>query len=264
MKKFICIAAVAMSAAAFSAEVVEIKTAKDWAKGSGVRVSEAGVWDLIGSRDIKSTKSFKVDPAKKYTLSFEVRKSAATQKVMLYAGFWPLDDDMLTINPHNARCERNSETILTADAKAGSKSIRINEPKRWRKGARLWCVALNDKKNCTGLDMNVICNQSCSEQAADGSMEVKLKQPLTKDYKANTPIHFHSDGPGMYSVCKEKDPGTEWETITSTVSGIQTAAGIPANNKWWVGSKYGKIRILLVSRDRKSKVQLRNVKLTIE
>ena len=259
-----CIAAIAMSTAAIYAEVIEIKTIKDWAKGSGVRVSEAGVWDIIGARDISTAKSFKVDPAKKYTLSFEVRKSAATQKVMVYAGFWPLDADMVRIMPHNARCESRSETVLTADAKAGSKSIRINEPKRWRKGARLWCVSFNDRKNCSGLDMSVICNLSCGEQAADGSMEVKLKQPLTKDYPANTPIHFHSEGPGMYSACKEKNPSTEWETVTATVTGVQGAAGIPKNDQWWAGSKYAKMRFLVVSSDRKSQVQLRNVKLTIE
>ena len=265
MKKSMLFAALCLSAAALSAaETIEIKSYKDWAKGSFVRLQADGVWEVPGSRDLSNAKSFKVDPAKKYTLSFEVRKTPETQKVFFYAGFWPLNEDMVRISPHHARCERNSETVLTADAASGSKSIRINQPKRWKKGAKTWCVSFNDRKNCSGLDMNVICNAGCGEQAADGSMEVTLKAPLTKDYKAGTPVHFHSDGPGMYSACKEKDPATEWEKISVTVSGIQTAAGAPGYDRWWMGTKYGKLRFLIASRDRNAKVQLRNIKLTVE
>ena len=265
MKKTMLFAALALTAGSVcAAETIEIKAYKDWAKGSYVKPQADGVWEIPGSRDLSNAKSVKVDPAKKYTLSFEVRKTPETQKVFFYAGFWPLNEDMVRIAPHNARCERNSETVLTADAAAGSKSIRITEPKRWRKGARSWCVSLNDKKNCSGVDMSVICNAGCGEQAADGSMEVMLKSPLTKDYKAGTAVHFHSEGPGMYSACKEKDPSTEWEKVSVTVSGIQTTAGTPKNDQWWAGTKYAKIRFLVSTSDRKAKVQLRNIKLIVE
>ena len=264
MKKIISVTAIFILITTVFAEVIEIKSLKDWAQGSGVRVSEQNIWDIIGSRDISNSKSFKVIPDKKYTLSFEVRKSAETQKVLLYVGFWPLDMDMVRINPHNARCEKNSETVLTSNAAKGSKSIRINQPKRWKKGAKLWCVSFNDRKNCSNLDMNVICNHSSGEQAADGSIEVKLKSPLTNDYKENTPVHFHSEGPGMYSICQEKVLNTEWEKVSGTITGIQKIVGVPKNNQWWPGSKYGKLRFLIITSGPKSKVQLRNIKLTIE
>ncbi len=258
-------AALMLGAAAVSAaETIEIKAYKDWAKGSFVRPKADGVWEIPGSRDLSNAKSFKVDPVKKYTLSFEVRKTPESQNVLFYAGFWPLNEDMVRIMPHHARCERNSETVLTADAAAGSKSIRINEPKRWKKGARTWCAAFSDKKDCKNLDMSVICNAGCGEQAADGSMEVMLKEPLSKDIKAGTAIHFHSEGPGMYSACSEKAPGTEWETLSVTISGEQLPGSLPKNNQWWAGTRYGKIRFLVVTGDRNAKVQLRNIKLTVE
>lgn len=265
MKKSMLFAVLALSAVTVSAaEVIEIKTTKDWAKGSYVRPQSDGSWVIPGARDLSSAKSFKVDPAKKYTLSFDVRKSAGSQKVFFYAGFWALNEDMVRIAPHNVRCEHNSETILTADAAAGSKSIRITEPKRWKKGAKAWCVALSDKKTCNAPDMSVICNTGCGEQAADGSMEVMLKAPLPKDYKANTPVHFHSEGPGLYAVCSEKDPSTEWETVSATITGIQSFGSAIKLNQWWPGSKYGKLRFLVLTSDRQAKVELRNIKLTIE
>ena len=92
----------------------------------------------------------------------------------------------------------------------------------------------------------------------------ELKSPLTKDYKAGSAVHFHSEGPGMYSACKEKDPSTEWEKVSVTVSGIQTTAGTPKNDQWWAGTKYAKIRFLVTTSDRKAKVQLRNIKLIVE
>lgn len=264
MKKRMLFAAAVLSFITVTAQTVEIKVLKDWARGSRVKQAAGGVWEITGSGDLSNAKSFKVDPAKKYTLSFEVRKTAATQKVFFYAGYWPLDADMVRIMPHNVRCERNSETVLTADAKAGSKKIRIMAPKRWKKNARGWCVSLRDKKKCAGLDMDVICNASVGEQAADGSMELTLKKPLAQNYKSGAAIHFHSEGPGMYAVCNEKDPATEWEKVSVTISGIQTVPGVPRNNKWWSGSKFAKMRFLIVSKDRRSKVQLRNIQLTIK
>lgn len=265
MKKSLLFAAAALSFTAVNAaETVELKVYKDWAKGSFVKSLPDGVWEIPGPRDVCSAKNIKIDPAKKYTLSFDVRKTPDTQKVFLYVGYWPLNEDMVRINARNARCEKNTATTLTADAKAGSKSIRITQPKRWPKNVKTWCVSFVDQKACPGMDMEVVRCLSSGEQAADGSMEIKLREALLKDFKAGTAVHFHSEGPGMYAVCNEKDPKTEWESVSVTITGQQTAAGIPPRDKWWIGAKYAKIRFLLVSRDRKAKVQLRNIKLTVE
>ncbi len=112
--------------------------------------------------------------------------------------------------------------------------------------------------------MNVICNRSCTEPAADGSMELTLTTPLDKAYPADTTLHFHSEGPGLYAACNEKDPGTEWEKVSCSIGGIQTAPGIPPQDKWWIGTKYAKLRFVVATGDRAAKVQLRNIKLTVE
>ena len=68
---------------------------EDWASGSAVSSVGDGVWRITGSRKLIGARSFKVDPAKRYILSMEMRKLPATQKVLVYAGFWPLNEDTL-------------------------------------------------------------------------------------------------------------------------------------------------------------------------
>ena len=265
MKKIVLSALLALGVSAvFAAEVIEIKERKDWAKGTYVKELPNGVWQIPGARDIAGAKNFMIDPAKKYTLSFDIRKTPDTQSVMVYAGYWCLDADMVRIMPHFARCEKSSATKLTADAKRGSKTIRITQPRRWKNNARGWCVSFVDQAACKGVDTEVNCARGQGEQAADGSIEITLAKPLEKDYPAGTAIHFHSEGPGMYAVLNEKNPSTEWETISVTISGAQAKVGIPPKNKWWFGSKYGKMRFLVVTREKTSKVELRNIKLTVE
>ena len=265
MKKSMLFAALALSAVTVSAaEVIEIKEYKDWAKGSDVKSMPDGVWQFRNSRIINSAKAFKVDPAKKYTVSFDVRKSADTQNVLIYVGFTCLDADMVRIDSQFVRCEKNSDTALTADAAKGSNKIRIMLPKHWKNGAKGWYASLKDRKSCGGLDMEVIKNVSQSEQAADGSVEITLAKPLTKAYPAGSAVHFHSAGPYMYAICSAKQPSTEWETISVTISGMQTVPGLPKFDKWWMGTKYAKLLFVTDRRSDSSKVEFRNIKLTIE
>ena len=265
MNKFFLSALLAIgTTAAIAAEVIEIKEHKDWAKGSDIKLMPNGVWMFPNSRIINNAKAFKVDPAKKYTISFDVRKSSDTHDVVIYAGFTCLDADMVRIDPQFVRCERNSDTKLTADAAQGSNKIRIMLPKNWRKGAKSWSASLKDRKSCGGLDLEVINNVSQSEQAADGSVEITLAKPLTKDYPAGTAIHFHSPGPGMYAACSAKQLSTEWETISVTISGMQAVPGLPKFDKWWIGTKYAKLLFVTARKSRNSRVEFRNIKLTIE
>ena len=255
----------ALSAAvstAFAAETIEVKTPADFAKGAKVSATDDGLL-IAGNQRVFSAKTFKVDPAKKVTLSFDIRKSADTTGCMVYVGFQCLDEDKVMIMPQNVRCEWNSAGSLAENAVAGSKDIRINMPPRFK--TKDWCIVFNDKNNCSGFDMNVFGWQKVSPVAADGTVGIKLNLVLEDDYPAGTPVHFHSMGPGLYSACSEKLPNNEWEKVTCTVSGMQTTATPDGKmNKWFKGTKYGQILILVVSRDNSSKIYFKNIKLIAE
>ena len=241
-------------------EIMTIKTMQDWASGSAVRAVEDGVWRITGSCKLAGAKSFKVDPAKKYILSMEMRKLPATQKVLVYAGFWPLNEDMVRIEPHCARCEPGTATKLAAPVKEGDTAIRITLPKRWKKGARDWCVSFRDQARCAEPDMDVICCRSASEPAADGSVEIKLANPVPQDCPEGTPIHFHSEGPGMYSLCDMVQPSDEWVKYSCAVTGVQKR-GTPGKEQWWNGTEYGKFRFLTVGAAKDAQVEIRNIRL---
>lgn len=262
-KSTLAMALLGAAVLAGAGEVMEIRELKDWAPGSAVRSVGDGVWRITGNRALAGAKNVRIDPAKKYTLSMEMRKLPATQKVLVYAGFWPLNEDMVRIEPHCARCEPGSATKLTAPVKAGDKSIRIMLPRRWKKGAKYWCVSFRDQAQCTEPDMEVICNTGCGEPAADGSVEVTLKKPVAKEFPEGTPVHFHSDGPGMYSLCDMVQPGDEWVKYTCTVTGMKKS-GLPAKEQWWNGTKYAKFRFLTLGAARDAQVEIRNIKLVEE
>ena len=261
-KSILAMALLGAGVLAGAGDVFEIKEMKDWAPGSAVRAVGAGVWRVTGNCELVGAKSFKVDPAKKYTLTLEMRKLPATQKVLVYGGFWPLNEDMVRIKPHCVRCERKTAGKLTAPVKEGDTTIRITAPKHWRKGARNWCVSFRDQAQCPELDMEVICCRSATEPA-DGSVEVTLTKPVMKDYPAGTPVHFHTDGPGMYSLCSTVQPTDEWVKYTCTVTGIQKS-GIPSRTQWWNGTKYAKFRLFTGGAAKNAQIELRNIKLVEE
>lgn len=246
-------------------EIFEIKEMTDWAPGSAVRAVGDGVWRITGNCNLAGAKNFKVDPAKKYTVTMEMRKLPSTQKVLVYAGFWPLNEDMVRLAPYCVRCESGTATKLVAPVKAGDTKIRITRPKRWKKDAKRWYVSFRDQKKCAAPDMDVICCASCTEPAADGSVEVTLKQPVAKDYPEGTPVHFHGDGPGLYSLCTTVQPGDEWVKYTGTVTGIQKDARPDKGHKqWWKGTKYAKFRFMTLGAAKDAQVEIRRIKLVEE
>lgn len=259
---FAMMALTAVASAAAAAEVIEVKTPEDFAKGAKVVAADDGLL-IAGNQRVFSAKTFKVDPAKKVTLSFDIRKSPDTTGCMVYVGFQGLDEDKVMIQPQNVRCEWNSAGSLAEKAVAGSKDIRIKMPPRFKN--RDWCIVFSDKNKCSGFDMNVFGWQKVSPVAADGSVGIKLNLALEEDYPAGTPVHFHSMGPGLYSACNEKLPKDEWERVTCTVTGMQTTP-IPDGkmDKWFKGTQYAQILILVVSKDNNSKIYFRNIKLIAE
>lgn len=244
-----------------AAETIEIKSVADFTKDGKVTAAEGGFL-LANNVRAFSSKTFKVDPAKKTTLTFEIRKSADTTNCMVYVGYQCLDSDKLMIQPEHVRCEWNTASTLAENAVAGRKDIRINMPPRFKN--KDWCIVFGDKNKCSGFDMNAFGWQKVSPVAADGTVGIKLNYALENNYPAGTPIHFHSKGPGLYSACNEKLPKNDWEKVTSVVIGMQNTA-IPDKkmDKWFKGTKHARL-IFLVVGDRRSKVYIKNIKLVTE
>ena len=122
-----------ISVTAFAAEVYTYNTPADWEKKAVIKVLPDGVLEFAGKQDITTAKSFKVDPQKKVTFSFEIRAREDSIDTMVYVGFQQQDSDKIILEPVYVRQEIGSLTTLTEDAKAGATKLKIRKPRRWIK-----------------------------------------------------------------------------------------------------------------------------------
>ena len=254
-----------VSAAAFAADVYEYNTPADWEKKAVIKVLPDGVLEFNGKQNITTAKSFKVDPQKKITLSFEIRAREDSVDTMVYAGFQQQDSDKIILEPVYVRQEVGSLTTLTEDAKAGATKLKIRKPSRWIKPVyRGYYIVFDAKKDLSDMPNTSGIALVAEKDLPDGIVEITLKKPLPKDYPAGSQVRFHIGGPYMYSALDAKKLSSEWIQVSCTVTGTDPAA--MDFKKWWIGTKYAKPFFLLNFRDfaKQKYTQLRNIKITIE
>lgn len=253
------------SATAFAAEIIEYNTPDAWEKKAVIKILPDGVLEFPGKQDITTAKSFKVDPRKKVTLSFEIRAREDSIDTMVYAGFQQQDSDKIILEPIYVRQEIGSLTTLTEDAKAGATKLKIRKPRRWIKPIyRGYYIVFDAKKDLSDLPNTSGIALAAEKDLANGVVEITLKKPLPKDYPAGSQVRFHIGGPYMYSALDAKKLSSEWIKVSCTVTGSDPAA--MNFKKWWIGTKYAKPFFLLNYKDfaKQKATQLRNIKITIE
>lgn len=254
-----------ISVTAFAAEVYTYNTPADWEKKAVIKVLPDGVLEFAGKQDITTAKSFKVDPGKKITLSFEIRAREDSIDTMVYAGFQQQDSDKIILEPIYVRQEVGSLTTLTEDAKAGATKLKIRKPRRWIKPIyRGYYIVFDAKKDLSDLPNTSGIALAAEKDLPGGIVEITLKKPLPKDYPAGSQVRFHIGGPYMYSALDAKKLSSEWIKVSCTITGTDPAA--MDFKKWWIGTKYAKPLFLLNYRDfaKQKAVQIRNIKITVE
>ena len=99
--------AAALTLCAAEPLVFEFRSLADWARGTkNVALLPDGTWEITGGSAFEAAKSFKVDPEKPVTVSFEIRRLPGTPYIMAYVGFWTMDADRIRIQPYHMRCEQ--------------------------------------------------------------------------------------------------------------------------------------------------------------
>lgn len=254
-----------VSVTAFAAEVYEYNTPEDWEKKAVIEVLPDGVLEFTGKQDITTAKSFKVDPRKKVTLSFEIRATEDSIDTMVYAGFQQQDSDRIILEPVYVRQEIGSLTTLTEDAKAGATKLKIRKPTRWIKPVyRGYNIVFDAKDDLSDLPNTSGIPLVAETDLPDGIVEITLKKPLPKDYPAGSQARFHIGGPYMYSALDAQKLSSEWIKVSCTITGTDPAA--MDFKKWWIGTKYAKLLFLINYKDfaKQKRTQLRNIKISIE
>ena len=122
------------------AQNVKLNSGGDWK----VPVKD-GVLELKGRmRKITSEQLQKVDPAARYTLTWEARGSVPEEAGKYMIGFSVYDKDGQEIQPYHVYYTPGSETVLTEDAPKGGRTLKIRDGSKWKSGA-MYCPAFHVK-----------------------------------------------------------------------------------------------------------------------
>jgi len=251
---FLCVIHIALSE-----QIIDYRQSSDFAPCKGVSFLDDNTIEFSGIVDCETAHIFKVKPALPVTISFEIRRLSEGSKPLVYVGFWTYDADRIRIQPRFLRCERGGETSLLADAPEGATTLRLKTLQR--QPAKSWkYLALGSRKDCPIPQFELILIKSL-RSLEDNSLEATIDAPLTTSISADTVLHFHGDGPGMYAAYDAKTPENEYTTVTATVVGEQE--GFPmADKRWWKGTRFAKPRIV-VYQSKNDKIQIRNLQVRI-
>ena len=246
------------------AETVDLKTAADWSKNPALKISEDGVLTLSGRRaDISST-PFEIDPAKKYKISMEIRRTPGSPENICYIGNWSLDAGKKPMQPYYVMSVAKTDSTLAEAAIKGSKTVMIMKPAGWAEDfqKRNWGLVFNAKPDLSDLP-NDSYNVVTAAEVDGDKVKLTLRSPLGQDYPAGTATRFHSSGSGMYAGWAGKPAPEEWTPISWVVTGASKSGNHA--KIWWANAKYGAVRIIANYNPavKDSALEVRNVKLEV-
>lgn len=180
----------------------------------------------------RSKEMIKIDPAKKYVFSGEVRKNPNAPTAMFYPGFELFDKDKKLIDGLSVSIISGTATTMTKAAKAGDTMITVKNGVRWL--ARSWYyVAFN----AGPLPHREFGGAVKAVKRAGNVWNVTLSKPLTKDYPAGTKVRLQ--GMGGYFYVGNCNPGDAWKTFGSNIiHGVSTDRVV--NGKFWPGTVYAR------------------------
>lgn len=171
----------------------------DAIKVSGSSLLISGKTMLIGKKLIKLPKGGDL----KITGTFRAEEGTANNTV--YIGFRTYDKNRKEIRHHNIRPIAGTDTVLTADAKAGDTSITVADASRWTKNS---IAVFGTKPDYGDLpNYNVLPGISSVEKSGNG-WKVTFTSALKGDLAKGIGVRTHADGGYMYYTFIDTKPGT--------------------------------------------------------
>jgi hypothetical protein len=206
----------------------------------------------------------KVNPEKLYTFSANLKSTGqvpckVTISMVIYDKF------MRGYSFNAIYPQKGTDTQLTANAKAGDKVIRVKNAAKWLVHKH-FAVAFHTKNAYADLpnhNLSRVGIQSLKKQEKD--WDVELKYPLKKSYPTGTRVRLHRLGSdnllGLYS----QTIPNKWENYSFQFKGIRKLFEHPLKTpvkKFWYGTAYVGIRIVVKGTPGKSELLLDDISLT--
>jgi len=198
-----------------------------------------------GPTTLKGSEWIPIDPNKRYTLSGWF-KSVGKEPSNLYFGYICFDADKKLIAPEQVGIVGDTETTLYEDCKKGDTLIKVAHAFKWKENSHA-CVAfeVDDSGQYTDLPNRKLSGFGILKLVEkDGYWEVRLNEPCGRAYPAGTKVREHLAGPAyLYCAAAAQAVPAEWTQYSGSVMGLSEAGA--GNVRWWQGTKYAKLVLLL-------------------
>ena len=207
---------------------------------------------------------FKIDPNKLYDFSVKM-KSASADLCKVSILFIPHDKFMRGFGYNAIYARKDTYTELTAAANAGDSVLKIADGNKWFKHPR-FSVAFYAKKDYADLpNINLSRIGISAVNKVNSHWEVKLKHPLKKSYPAGTKVRMHRLGPYYLKGLSQVTVPNDWKDFSFQFKGVrklfESSAG-KGIKKFWYGTAYVGIKIIVRGTPGKSELLLDNLTLT--
>ena len=264
MKKIFAVAVSAvMAGGIFAAEALQpqkltdfrgyLKSARDIEKG--IRIITPG-----SHVQFVTLKKIAIDPAKKYQISCEYRRTPGTQgEGRFYFAPVCYDKDGKEIKVTAVNCLNGTDTVLAAAAKKGDKVVRIANGAKWN--LRYGNIAFNTKPDFSDLPNNEYAAFTAINKKGD-VWELTLAKPLAKDYPAGTNVREQRNGASFRYMLGNVLPTAEWQQFSRVISGGkgETEPGYPF--AWRIAT--AQAGIVIFTNGKPADIEFRNISIVEE
>ena len=240
-----------------AADLFVPKTTADFSK-AGV-TGKDGVYTSKGGFTLYSTKTFKMDPAKKYKISADFKSISGTPGYV-YIGFKPLDAKNRWIQSSSVCCIPQTMTELAAPAKKGDKVVKVKNAANWKPQTGHSCIAFDARADFSDLpNFDFIYIPKNGVEKKGNVWEITLKTPLKKAYKAGTKVRQQTaSSTFIYAALRKMAPKGEAK-LSGIVSGLyKDTIGF---RKFWNGTKSFQVIVLHGSTKNDAVLEFKNIKL---
>ena len=209
---------------------------------------------------VYSRKAVKVDPAKKYRLSMDVRYPGEPVN-SLFTGFVPFAKNGRLITSASINTYANSGTELAEDAKAGDTVLKLKNAQKWLNSTPSSGIAFNVKDDFSDLpNYEVLLIKKGSIRKAGEVWELELVKPLTKAYPAGCKVRQHIyAGTYLYSKIARKLDAKNWVNVSGEITGIQKCTR--SDKTFWPATDSVRVLIMTSSSSPESVLEVKNIKL---
>lgn len=240
----LCCLAVMIGNSLPAMEEVDLSKSGDWLQEKSLTTVD-GALRAKGILQLHSKKVFPVVPGKTYRLRGAFKMVPGTASAPIHYGVLPLDEQKRPL----FAVRENSKTLLSAEAGAGDRVLKIADARNWIAARNIQIVLNPDTPAEKILAAPVKLEKSTGE--------VTLSKPLAAPVAVNTPIALRQKVPALYFAVER-----------SSAKGLTDPAAT-SKEIWHPRIKYFRVLILanwqVMPKDQPvPELEMRNLKLQIQ